>query len=66
MRIEESDEHWPNAQGGIRESRESGSKVTAERDRQSKKPVRSSRDEGTKNDESNEQCVNAHSSIDEM
>jgi hypothetical protein len=66
MQIDESDEHCENATGAIRCSREPGSKVTAERDRHSKKPVSSLTEDGTKNDESDEHCVNAHSSIDQM
>jgi hypothetical protein len=64
IQIDESDEQFENAQGEIRESREPGSNVTAERDKHSPKPTSSSTDEGMKNDESDEQSVNAPSSID--
>jgi hypothetical protein len=66
MQIDESDEQRENARGARRDSREQGSKMTAERDRHSRKPVRCSTDAGTKNDESDGQFVKAHSSIDKM
>jgi hypothetical protein len=65
IEMDQSDEHFEKAHGEIRESREPGSKVTAERDRHWRKPTSSSTDEGMKNDESDEHSVNAPSSIDQ-
>jgi hypothetical protein len=63
--IDESERHSENARGEIRESREPGSNVTAERDQHAEKPVSSWREEGMKNDESDAHSANARSSIDE-